>query len=241
MRHPLTFLVLLAACSTSTESLQQDSAEENRDTGEAPISSPVTASIQVLNPMTGGGMKGIDISGGLEEARTQTGGVADVPVSAGERFELLLESEKILDHLLVGTAGDEDFELITFAGTPSTSEAVLNMLGLTWAPETGMVVVGVDYTNWAPVVGAEVNLSEESAEAFVLANNGMPSLSNTVPAGGMGMVSFVNVAEGPVSVSVTPPEGVTCSPHPSGQNYDSVPVESGKVTVVSLQCASESD
>ena len=99
--------------------------------------------------------------------------------------------------------------------------------------------MGVDYTNWAPVAGAEVVLSDESAVAFVLANNGMPSLSNTVPAGGMGMVSFVNVAAGEVSVSVTPPEGVSCHPHPSGQSYDSTPVQSGTVTVVSLQCESE--
>ena len=69
----------------------------------------------------------------------------------------------------------------------------------------------------------------------------MPSLSDTVPENGMGMVSFVNVPAGEVSVEVLAPIGVTCSPYPSGENYDTVPVESSVVTVVSVQCRSESD
>ena len=55
------------------------------------------------------------------------------------------------------------------------------------------------------------------------------------------MVSFVNVPAGEVSVEVLAPIGVTCSPYPSGENYDTVPVESSVVTVVSVQCRSESD
>ena len=240
MRLSLACFSVLAACNTPAPSEGQDSGGPLGDSGISEPAAPVTATIQVLNPMTGGGMKGIAISGGLEDVSTQTGGAAEVFVAADEAFELLLESDKILDHLLVGTAGSQDFELITFAGTPSTSEAVLGMLGISWAPETGMVVIGVDYSNWAPVVGAQVTLSDSNAESFVLAGNGMPSLSDTIPSGGMGMVSFVNVPAGEVSVEVLPPEGVTCRPHPGGSHYDAIPVEPGKVTVASLQCQDES-
>lgn len=241
MKPSFAWIALLVGCSTSTDSPQPDSTADTAETGEPQAAADVTASVQVLNPMTGGGMKGISISGGTEDVRTKTEGSAEVLVDANEDFVLLLESEKILDHLLVGKAGVENFDLITFAGTPDTSEAVLGMLGLTWDADTGMVVVGVDYSNWAPVSGAQVLLSAETAPAFVLATNGMPSLSNTIPTSGMGMVSFVNVPAGEVSVEVVPPEDVSCSPHPSGESYEAIPVEPGRVTVVSVQCVGGAD
>ena len=241
MKASLAWIALLTGCSASIDSPEPDSAADTAETGEAQAAPEVLATVRVLNPMTGSGMKGIAISGGSEEVKTQTGGTAEVLIQANEPFGLRLESEKILDHLLFGTAGDDNFDLITFAGTPSTSDAVLGMLGLAWESETGMVVVGVDYSNWAPVSGAQVSLSADTAPAFVLASNGMPSLSDTVPENGMGMVSFVNVPAGEVSVEVLAPIGVTCSPYPSGENYDTVPVESSVVTVVSVQCRSESD
>ena len=240
MRLSLACFSVLAACNTPAPSEGQDSGGPLGDSGISEPAAPVTATIQVLNPMTGGGMKELR---SRAASRTSARRLEEPPRYSSpptRPSELLLESDKILDHLLVGTAGSQDFELITFAGTPSTSEAVLGMLGISWAPETGMVVIGVDYSNWAPVVGAQVTLSDSNAESFVLAGNGMPSLSDTIPSGGMGMVSFVNVPAGEVSVEVLPPEGVTCRPHPGGSHYDAIPVEPGKVTVASLQCQDES-
>ena len=95
--------------------------------------------------MDGGGWAGINVTGGSTEVQTQEGGLAEVEVDAEEEFHLGLQADGILDHTLYGTAGIEDFELITFAGSPSTSNTVLGLLGLSWQAEAGMVVVGADY------------------------------------------------------------------------------------------------
>ena len=119
---------------------------------------------------------------------------------------------------------------------PSTSNTVLGMLGLSWQSEAGMVVVGADYADWSAVSGAQISVSDSDAQAFVLGAGGMPALGDTIPAGGMGMVSFANVRVGEVSVELTPPDGVSCAPHPGGGGYMTVPVEADTVTVISYRC-----
>ena len=235
MNKWIWFSAVLVGCSTS---IQEDTADTTVEGTDSAAPEPVLASIQVLNPMTGGGMKDITVSTETEETQTKAGGAANIEVLANQEFALRLASEKILDHLLYGQAEDEDFELITFAGSPSTSDAVLGMLGLDWDSSTGMLVVGADYSNWSAVSGAQVSISDTNADVFVLGNNGMPLASDVIPSGGMGMVSFANVTAGEVTVDLVPPEGVSCAPHPGG-SYDNVPIEAATVTVISYRCSTD--
>ena len=36
------------------------------------------------------------------------------------------------------------------------TDMVFNMLGISWQEQAGILVVGVDYSDWSPVAGAEV-------------------------------------------------------------------------------------
>ena len=232
-KHGLWLPTLLAACAGSTE----DTAHTGSDSGGSVEPTQVLASIQVLDPMDGGGWMGIDVTGGSVDVQTEAGGHAEVEVEAERPFSLGLSADGILDHLLYGTAGTEDFELITFAGSPSTSNTVLGMLGLSWQSEAGMLVIGADYADWSAVAGAQVTISDGDAQPFVLGAGGMPALGDTIPENGMGMVSFANVRVGEVSVTLSPPDGVSCAPHPGGDDYPSVPVSAETVTVISYRCA----
>ena len=216
-----------------------DSAGNGADTGEIEQTA-VDASIRVLEPTMGDAMMGVAVSGGQEASETDEDGLANVSVWANTEFELWLQSDAIMDHVLVGTTGEESFELITFAGSQNITDMVFNMLGISWQDQAGILVVGVDYPDWSPVAGAEVSVGDSNSEAFVLAG-GMPSLGNSIPSNGMGMVSFANVREGTTSVTVTPPEGVSCAPYPGGENYEVVPVYSSVVTVVSVRCLDDED
>jgi hypothetical protein len=233
MRQKIWILAVIAGCSGTRAT---DTAAGGDDTEGTAPDPTVMASIQVLDPMDGGGWMGITVTGGADDVQTESGGVADVEVTAEESFSLALTADGILDHVLYGTAGAEDFELITFAGSPSTSSSVLGMLGLSWQPDAGMVVVGADYDDWSAVAGAQVSVSDSDAQAFVLGAGGMPALGDTIPTGGMGMVSFANIRVGEVTVELTPPDGVSCAPHPGGEGYGSVPVLAETVTVISYRC-----
>ena len=224
--------VLMVGCSGTAS--DEDSGLSTTDSGEIE-QVPVVASIRVLEPTMGDAMMGVSVSGGISDAETDEDGLATVEVWSNTGFELALQSDAILDHVMVGTAAEESFELITFAGSQNMTDMVFNMLGISWQEQAGILVVGVDYSDWSPVAGAEVSVDDANAEAFVLAG-GMPSLGNSIPSNGMGMVSFANVGEGMVSVTVNPPDGVSCAPYPGGESYDAVPIYASVVTVVSLRC-----
>ena len=186
--------------------------------------------------MAGSGMEGVDVeTSGGETATTNSDGAATVHVEANGTFSLRLTKDEALDHLLFGPTAGEDFDYVTFLSTEDLFDSVLAMLGATYESGTGVVVVGIDYDDLQPVVGASANISLNHDTPWVLSSNGA-AYGDAIPANGMGMVAFPNVQPGDVSVTVVPPAGTECTAFPGGGEMPDAPVESDLVTVVTFHC-----
>ncbi len=196
---------------------------------------PVQATLVLLSATTGSGVADLQVDFADQTVSTASDGKAEGEVASGAPFELPVRGDDYVDHLIFGPAGDNDFSVITYVATESITTQVLNMLGLSWAPGTGFVVVGVDYTDLSPVEGATVSLGASHGQPFVFAS-GYPSPGSVIPPGGMGFVSFPSVEAGTTSVTVQPPGGVSCGAHPSGGEMPAVPVLADTVTVVTYRC-----
>jgi hypothetical protein len=226
MRHLIP--LLLAGCVP----VPKDSAPAIFDTSPP---EPVSANFNLLDAGTGRGAAGFVVEFPDGEVTTGADGQARGDVAAEEPFALRARASGYVDHLLFGPAGQESFTFVTYVASESITSLVLSMLGLSWQSGLGFVVVGVDYQDLSPVEGATVTLGAEHGQPFVFAS-GSPVSGATIPAGGMGFVSFPNVAPGDVTVELQPPVGVACEAHPGGGTMPALPVEAGAVTVATFQC-----
>ena len=221
----------LVACqkSSSNDSANTDTSAETTE------SSVVEATFTALDPSTGAGVSGLSVMGADASEITDDDGQATISVEADATFEVRIEGDGLLNHVLVGPAGEEPFNYISFVSTESLYDTVLSMMGLEQQPDTGIVVVGVDYDDLSPVVGAKVSIGNEHDPAFTLGSTG-PQVGDTIPEGAMGMVSFPNVRLGESSVLVEPPDGVLCTAFPGGGQMPYFPVMQKFVTVVQFHC-----
>ncbi len=238
-RPALLACLFTLACTESTEKTDTGSAADaapNESADEAPVETPIDATVRVLNAMTGAGMENVSVENTAgDTGTTDSSGQATLPVAADSTFELLLQKEGAIDHLLFGPTGSEDFDYVTFMATEVLVETVLSMLGATPDDGTGVVIVGIDYDDLSPAVGASAALNVAHDDPWVLGSMGA-SYGDTIPENGMGMVAFSNVQPGDVSVSVTPPEGKECTAFPGGGSMPDAPVAADLVTVVTFHC-----
>jgi hypothetical protein len=197
---------------------------------------PIVAELVLYNAATATGAQGLTVSFPGGDVVTEADGVAAGEIPSGTAFDLLVQGEGWLDHHVFGVAGSEDFQFISYVASQSITNQVLAMLDITWESGTGFLVVGVDYAaNLAAVEGATVSLSAAHGEAFVFAG-AYPQVGATIPAGGMGFVSFPSVQGSSTTVTVEPPEGVSCEPFPGGGELPDVPVYGDGVTVLAFHC-----
>ena len=225
----MLLLSLLLACTP-------DPGDSSRDTAPPPPQT-VTARIVLLSASTGSGAEGLEV--GFPDGSVVTGadGRAEGPVEASSAFALPISGTGYVEHLAFGPAGDQDFTVVTYVATQSITNQVLAYLGVGWDDGTGFVVVGVDYQDLSAVEGATVSLSSGHGDAFVFGGS-MPSLGQTIPEGGMGFVSFPSVEPGETTITVQPPDGVSCQAHPGGGDMPAAPVTADTVTVAIFSCAS---
>lgn len=211
-----------------------ESGDDDQD--DPPPQATIEATVRVLNAMSGVGMEdvGVENTAG-DTTATNASGVATLSVPADSTFSLLLEQEGAIDHLLFGPTGDTDFDYVTFMATEVLVDMVLMMLGATPDDDTAVVVVGIDYDDLSPAVGASATIDKPHDEPWVLSSTGA-SFGDTILENGMGMVAFSNVQPGEVSVSVTPPDGTECTAYPGGGQMPEAPVEANMVTVVTFHC-----
>ncbi len=223
-------LSCLFAFSCATASKEGDSGAL---TGTGPT---IQATIRTLDATTGGGVADVSVDNSMGEVTTtDSGGTATVSVTGNSTFEVLLQKEGSIDHLLFGPTGDEDFEYVTFFASESMVDMVLGMLNISPGPETGVVIVGIDYDDLSPAVGATASIDSAHDNPWVLGGMG-PAFGNTINAGDMGMVAFSSVPPGDVSVSVTPPADADCTAFPGGGEMPQAPVSASQVTVVTFHC-----
>jgi hypothetical protein len=225
--------LFLFACATTEGS---DAPEIPDDTEESEPAVQIDATIRILDAMSGSGVADVNAeSAHGDTATTDDSGSAVIPVHADSTFEILLQKNGSIDHLLFGPTGTADFDYITFMATEALVGMVTGMLGTTPDSGTGLMVVGIDYDNLSPAVGASAALNADHDEPWVLKTTG-PAFGDTIPAGAMGMVAFPGLQPGMVEVSVEPPSGAECTAYPGGGTMPDVPVLSEKVTVVTFHC-----
>ena len=230
----------LGCADTSTESAGEppgigDSTSDTDGVG-GNTGPTIDATVRVLDAMSGSGMADVTVENAAEDtATTDSSGSATLSVPADDTFSILLQRSDAIDHLLFGPTGPEDFSYVTFMATQVLVSGVSAMLGATIEEGTGVVVVGIDYDNLAPAVGASADLDGEHGEPWVLTSTGA-SFGDTILPGAMGMVAFSNVQPGDVNVSVTPPDGADCTAFPGGGEMPAAPVQADLVTVVTFHC-----
>ncbi len=222
----------LVACGDA-EGTAADAGDADTDT-EAEEASTVTATVRLVDAVGGGAPQGATVSFDGDpvevEGETATGEVsADVP------FELRAEATGYADYMLNGHAGQSDFTLTSFVSSRSTTDYVMGTLGMSVDASKGFVVVGVDTPALEPVVGARVEIDSTHDDPFVFAGS-TPQLGDTIPDGGAGFVSFPNVDPGTAGISVTPPEGLSCSVFPGPGELSEIEVYADRVSVISYTC-----
>ncbi len=223
-------LLALLACTPDPA----DTAPDTEDSAP-PEPETVAADIVLLSATSGTGASGLEVGFPAGDVETEADGSAVGEVEAQAAFSLPIRGEGYVEHLAFGPAGTEDFSFVTFVATESITNQVLGYLGTSWDEGTGFVVVGVDYQDLSAVEGATVSLGAGHGEAFVFGAS-LPSAGQTIPEGGMGAVSFPSVEPGETTVTVEPPEGVTCQAHPGGGDMPLVPVLADTVTIAIFSC-----
>ena len=168
---------------------------------------------------------------------TEEDGRATVLVHQDSPYSITAATEADMAHIYQGQAGAEPFEVVGYLSDRATTESVYNYLGITVEQSTGIVVVALDYPNLSPVYGASAAISSTYDVSFVFGQT-LPAIGDTLVENGSSFVSFANVALGPSSISVTPPEGVACRSFPAGQTNVGTDVEvyADTVTVAVFEC-----
>jgi len=166
-------LVLLALIAC--EYTPPDSSAPVLDTAPPDL---IMANLVLYNATTATGALGLSVEFPGGTATTASDGVANGEILADTPFELRVQGDGYLDHLVFGPAGGEDFSFVTYVAGQAITSQVLSMLGISWDAGTGIVVVGVDYENLSAVEGATVSLGASHGEPFVFAG-GYSALSAT--------------------------------------------------------------
>ena len=231
LRSQLLALCLLVACTPHGDPSPNEGPED-----PTPDQVTVDATVQVLDPMSGAGMADVTVLNSAGDSNsTDSEGRATVTVAGNATFEVLLQRDGALDHLLFGPTNDQDFDYITFMSTESLFSTVQSMLGVSTEDGTGMLVVGIDFDDLSPAVGASAAIDLEHDSPWLLGNMGA-AFGDTIGEGVMGMVAFPNVEPGSATITVTPPEGTECTAFPGGQEMPPTPVIGERVTVVTYRC-----
>lgn len=193
----------------------------------------VQATFRLINPATGQGFSGVNVTGPANSSTTDATGRATVSVMPGV-YEVSLEGPGARTHRVWGAAGQSDFEQITYMSPDMITGFVFQSLGLTDDPSMGILVVGLDTPSLAPAVGATASIEGEHGTPFVFAGN-RPTSGQAIPMGGQGFVTFPNVTPGTVRINTTYPNG-TCAAFPAETDDRTVEVIAGEVAVIAFTC-----
>ena len=228
--------LLLTIPLTGCLPMQEEEEEEEEEGDSTGQEITIDASVRILDPLAGGGLEGVLVSTASgESATTDAEGRAMLEVPGNSILQLSLTKDEALDHLLFGPTGTDNFEFVTFMSTEVLFSAVQSVLGVSAQAGTGFLVVGIDYEDLSPVVGASASIDLEHDEPWVLGPSGA-SFSDTIITGMMGMVAFPNVVPGEADITVSPPEGVVCTAFPGPESMPPTPVHEDIVTVVTFRC-----
>lgn len=235
----------VVGCTGGAAEKTRDAAHDTAEAGvvdtaedDGQDSVPVDGTFLLLDAVNGRGVGGLDVTTAAGTATTSDeGGEAVVEVASGEAFQVSVSGGAYLTHHLQGTAGTEPFRYVTFLASPTITDQVYGMLGISRDPDAGVVVVGLDTPDLQPAVGAGAALDADYDTAFVFQGFSVAE-TTTIPDGGNSIVSFTNVPPGTHRVSVSPPAGQACVLAPVGTGTEvEVAVVAGDVSVVLFICS----
>ena len=205
----------------------------------------VQATLMVIDPLDGSGVEEVPVETGTGLSKTtDTEGVAHISLDPGGTFQFTVSHgvADTVDHQIFGPTGSENFTYPVYLSTEAMLESVNASLGTTPALETGILAVYIHDDDLQPVVGVSASIGTGHDDSWVWMTDGAPStfgepaFGDTVPEGGNGIVVFPNTFPGPTSVTVSPPDGVTCSAFPGGGQMPNAPILMNNVTIVSFRC-----
>jgi len=231
-----TLLAFLISC-TGSDKEGTDSGGDNPDSQDTDDDT-VQATVMVLDPMDGTGLEGVEVeaSTGLTET-TDGEGATSFQIPSGGTFQFSLQQNGAIDHLVFGPTGTEDFTYLSLLITESMLATVNETLGTPQEDNTGLLMAIIEYDDLHAVVGARASIGVEHGESWTMID-AAPTLGDTVPEGGRGVVIFPNISPGETSVTVTPPDGVACAAFPGGGQMPNPPVFMNHVTIVTFRCRS---
>ena len=219
---------LLAACTSSG-----DPIDTSMDTDTEVPAEPVAASIQLLGVQGGALPEGIVVTSTLESITLDASSAGTLQVPADAQFYLSVEADTFITHHLTGMAGQEDFRLVSFFASQNIGSVMYNLLNLEQDPEKGILIVALDNPDLSPAVGAAAEIDASHDGAFVSTGFGV-AFSNVVNTGGF--VAFPNVPPGDTTITITPPDGKTCTFHPAGGADATVTLFADEATVAFFVC-----
>jgi hypothetical protein len=120
--------------------------------------------------------------------------------------------------------------------TPARADELFTTLGVTRDPAVAQVIVAVRMETANPeavgaaVTGARVRLGNLSAGSFTGPGDGTYGAGDTLAGDAFVLFTNTELGGGTTSVTVTPPQGVTCA------GPDSVPVAAGAISVTTFAC-----
>lgn len=231
-----TLLAFLVSC-TGNDKQGTDSGGDTPDSQDTDDDT-VQATVMVLDPVGGTGIEGvaIELPAGLTET-TDGEGTTSFSIPSGGTFQFSQRKNGAIEHLVFGPTGTEDFTYQSLLITESMLATVNEALGTSQEDGTGLLMVIIAYDDLHAVVGARASIGVEHGESWTMID-AAPTLGDTVPEGGNGVVLFPNISPGETSVTVTPPDGVACAAFPGGGQMPNPPVLIHHVTIVTFRCRS---
>ena len=212
--------------------------EKERPEEEETVQS-VEATMHLLSAIDNSNQSEIPIYSSFEneERLTEDDGKIPVLVEQNAIYNIHAGTSATMNHIYQGWAGQDDFTLVGYLVDRATTESVYAYLQLELEAGKGIVVAALDYSDLSPVYGAEAEISN-SEQAFIFGTQGLPAEGNILTEGGASFVFFPNVEPGQATISITPPENVSCASYPSGSDGDNftVDVYADTVSVAVFQC-----
>ena len=247
-----TLLAGLLGCTNSdksgTDSGTDTAAQQNGGGGGGGGGNgdgTVQGTLVVLDPLDSSGVEGVPVESdnGISET-TNTDGMARISLEPGGTFQFSVSHgvADTVDHQIFGPTGTENFIYPVHLATEAMLETVNAVLGTTTALETGMVAVYIHDDDGQPVMGVSASIGTAHDDSWAWMTDGAPStfgdpvFGDAVPEGGNGIVVFPNTFPGPTTVTVSPPDGVTCAAFPGGGQMPTTPVLMNNVTIVAFRC-----
>ena len=156
------------ACATGGEKSDGEGSEgavDSSDPGttgstdsgdEGDVVPPVVATARLLNPMSGAGVAGMDVTDVVDGAMCTTNGQGEcaLEVAGSASFHLAATDSDHLEHRLFGMTSADDFTTISFVATAQLTDQIYSLLDVSRDASLGTVVVGLDRPNLSPASGA---------------------------------------------------------------------------------------